>query len=225
MSLTDIIKAKFNTAVEKMENPIEMFDQSLREKDKALSTAKMASAEVLGKIHQAEKQMNDALAASNDCEAKVKRAMTDSAKASAAENMELAGKCEAIAKEALARKHTADALYESLKASYLAQKAEGDKLKQNLHAHEKELADLHNSRAMYEARYATAEAGEKLGEISANLGSSHISMDRIERQISEKEARAAGLSEISQTEESLDDQLAALEATNLDDELEKYRVK
>jgi len=207
----DILSAKVNGVVDEMEDPIEMLDQKLRDMDNSLNEAKKASAEVLGNIHQTEKKLTEALARSADWDAKVRQAMS-------------AGK-EDLARQALQKKLEADKSCETLRTTYEAQKVNGEALKKRLRGLEDEVEKTRSYRSDAAARLAGADASQKVNEILANVEtkSNHISMDRIERKISQKESVADGLGDIASMDSSLEAEFEALGAPNLDDELAKYR--
>ncbi|WP_407314131.1 PspA/IM30 family protein [Desulfosporosinus sp. SB140] len=221
--ISNILGAKVNDALDQVENPIEMLDQKLRDMEAALNEAKSASAMVLGNVHQTEKKMNDALERSKDWENKFQKAKAASEKASADGNEQLAAEHKELAKEVWAKKIETDKSYQTLKSTYEAQRADGDKLKAKLIELEEEIERTRTYRIEAEARLANADAGQKVGEIMANVQtrSGDISIDSIERKISQKEAMADGLTELAHEGDSLDAKLKALDETNLDEDFEK----
>src|SRR5471030_2680869 len=111
-------QAKVNNALDEMENPIEMLDQKLRDMEKSLNEAKIASAQVLGGFRQTEKKMEEAKQESEEWDEKVKLAMSKGN--------------EDLAKRALAKKLECDKSYEVFKTTYESEKVKADTLKKRL---------------------------------------------------------------------------------------------
>ena len=208
--LGKMVQAKANNALEEMENPIEMLDQKLRDMEKSLNDAKIASAQVLGGFKQTEKKMEEAKVEAGEWDEKVKLAMSKGN--------------EELAKRALAKKLECDKSYEVFKTTYEAEKVKADTLKKRLAELQEEVDKTRKYRDEAAARLTSAEAGEKVNEILANVStkSNSITLDSIERKIAKKENLAEGLSEIAEVDD-LDKEFEKLGSTDLDAELEKYR--
>lgn len=210
--ISKMTQAKVNDVLDEMENPIEMLDQKLRDMEKSLNDAKIASAQVLGGFKQTEKKMEEARQESEEWEEKVKLAMSKGN--------------EELAKRALAKKIEADKAYETYKVTYQQEEEKAKVLKNRLSELEDEVEKTRKYRDEAAARLTSAEAGVKVNEILANVStkSNSITLDSIERKISKKEGLAEGLSEINEKDD-LESEFEKLGATDLDAELEKYRNK
>ncbi|MDZ5252488.1 PspA/IM30 family protein [Clostridium sp. LIBA-8841] len=208
--ISNMIKAKTNSTLDEMENPIELLDQKIRDMEKAFNEAKRSSAQIFGNLKDTEKKMNQAKEDSAQYDEKVRLAMSK-------DNEELA-------KKALKLKLDSDKKFTSLKESYEGQKAKAEVLKSKLVELEKELDKTRSYRDEAVARLNNAEASKQINEVIANVKSksNSINVDDIERSISRKESYAAGLEELKG--ESLDDEFAKLEELSLDDELNKYKT-
>lgn len=208
--MSNMLKAKVNNTLDEMENPVELLDQKVRDMEEQLNKAKLGSAQILGNVHEIEKKMNAAKKESNDYEEKVKLALSKGN--------------EELAKKALARKVDVDKKYDSLKASYDAAKVQADALKQNLRSLEEEITKTRNYRDEAAARYANAEASQKVNEVLANVKtkSNSIQIDNIERKIQRKESLAQGLGELRDVDD-FDSEFEKLGEVDLDAELEKYK--
>ncbi|GAA0087482.1 PspA/IM30 family protein [Clostridium perfringens] len=209
--ISNMIKAKTNSALDEMENPVELLDQKIRDMEKSFNEAKRSSAQIFGNLKDTEKKMNEAKEESAQYDEKVRLAMSKGN--------------EELAKKALKLKLDSDKKFESLKASYEGQRAKADVLKAKLVELEKELDKTRSYRDEAVARLNNAEASKQINEVIANVQSksNSINIDDIERSISRKESYAAGLEELKG--ESLDDEFAKLEELSLDDELNKYRTQ
>lgn len=194
--ISNMIKAKTNSALDEMENPVELLDQKIRDMEKSFNEAKRSSAQIFGNLKDTEKKMNEAKEESAQYDEKVRLAMSKGN--------------EELAKKALKLKLDSDKKFESLKASYEGQRAKADVLKGKLVELEKELDKTRSYRDEAVARLNNAEASKQINEVIANVQSksNSINIDDIERSISRKESYAAGLEELS-----------------LDDELNKYRTQ
>lgn len=207
--ISNMVKAKANSALDEMENPIELLDQKIRDMEESLNKAKISSAQIFGNLKAIEKEMNEAKEASNDYDNKVRLAMSKGN--------------EELAKKALKLKLDSDKKYESLKTSYESLEKKADTLKQNLSSLQEELDKTRSYRDEAVARLNTANASKQINEIMANVKSkdNSINLDDIERKIAKKESYAEGLESLKTP--SLEDEFKALEESSLEEELNKYR--
>ncbi|ENZ02388.1 hypothetical protein HMPREF1092_01623 [Clostridium thermobutyricum] len=207
--ISNMVKAKANSALDEMENPIELLDQKIRDMEESLNKAKISSAQIFGNLKAIEKEMNEAKEASNDYDSKVRLAMSKGN--------------EELAKKALKLKLDSDKKYESLKTSYESLEKKADTLKQNLSSLQEELDKTRSYRDEAVARLNTANASKQINEIMANVKSkdNSINLDDIERKIAKKESYAEGLESLKTP--SLEDEFKALEESSLEEELNKYR--
>lgn len=209
--MSNMIKAKVNNSLDEMENPVELLDQKLRDMDEQFNKAKLSSAQILGNVHEIEKKLETAKKESDDYDQKVKLALSKGN--------------EDLAKRALAKKVETDKRISSLQASYDNAKVQADTLKTNLRALEEEITKTRNYRDEAAARYANAEASEKVNEVLANVQtkSNSIQIDSIERKIQRKESLAQGLGELRDLDD-FDSEFKKLDEVDLDAELEKYKT-
>lgn len=205
--LSNLAKAKANNVLDDLENPIEMLDLKIKETEERLHKAKVASAQVLGnaselkaKRDKAQKEMEDYLGKAK--KAKEKGAMD-------------------LARKALEKKMEAEQQYNILKDQANQAEVQAEELKTRLKQMENELDKLRRYRDEAGARMQNAEASEQVNSILADLGSNEdeLTIDAIERKISKKENYAMGLGELR--EKAIDEELAELELSSIDDELEK----
>ncbi|MFL0247958.1 PspA/IM30 family protein [Candidatus Clostridium stratigraminis] len=208
--MSNIFRAKVNSAIDDMENPIELLDQKVRDMEEILNNAKLSSAQILGNVHEIEKKMEAAEKESKDFDEKVKLAMSKGN--------------EELAKKALAKKLEADKSYSGLKVSFEEARQKADSVKAKLKELEEEIEKTRRYRDEAAARYNNAEASGKVNEILANVEtkSNKISVEDIERKIQKKEAYAEGLGELK-TDTSLEDEFKELNEVDLDEELKKYK--
>lgn len=207
--ISNMFKAKANSALDDLENPIELLDQKIRDMEESLNKAKISSAQIFGNLKNTEKAMEKSKELSKDYDEKVRLAMSKNN--------------EELAKKALKLKLDEDKKYESLKKSYEEQSVKAKALKDNLIKLQEEIDKTRSYRDEASARLNNANASKQINEIMANVQTkkNSINLDDIERKISKEESYAEGLSDLKTP--SLDDEFEALNETNLDDELEKYR--
>ena len=211
--MSNMVKAKVNTTLDNIENPIELLDQKIRDMEEQLNNAKINSAKVLGNVHEIEKKLNAAKAESDDYDSKVKLALSKGN--------------EDLAKKALSRKLESDKKCESLQSSYNAAKIQAETIKKNLKALQDEINKTRSYRDEAAARYSNAEASKQVNEVLANVQSktNSIKLDDIERTIANKESLANGLADLNNIDD-FDSEFEKLgDSTDLDAELEKYKNK
>ena len=208
--ISNVLRGKANSALDTIENPVELLDQKIRDMEASLNTAKISSAQIIGNVHEIDKKIEDAKKDSVDFEEKVKLAVSKG-------NDELA-------KMALAKKIEADKKVSNLQESYVAAKQKADSIKESLKELESEIANTRSYRDEAVARYNTAEASQKVNEILANVETrtNKINLDDIERKIQKKESMAEGLAELK-PDNTLEDEFKKLEAVDLEEELKKYK--
>ncbi|AQS03110.1 PspA/IM30 family protein [Clostridium beijerinckii] len=208
--MSNMIKAKVNNSLDEMENPVELLDQKLRDMDEQFNKAKLSSAQILGNVHEIEKKLDSAKKESEDYDQKVRLALSKGN--------------EELAKRALAKKVETDKKAASLQASYDNAKIQADTLKANLRALEEEITKTRSYRDEAAARFANAEASQKVNEVLANVQtkSNSIQIDSIERKIQRKESLAQGLGELRDLDD-FDSEFKKLDEVDLDLELAKYK--
>lgn len=208
--VSNIFRAKVNSTLDEVENPIELLDQKIRDMEESLNKAKLSSAQILGNVHEIDKKMDEAKRTSEEFEEKVKLAMSKGN--------------EELAKKALAKKLEADKTYNSLKTSYDEARKKAEAIKTKLRDLEEEISKTRNYRDEASARYNNAEASKKVNEILANVStdSNKINLDDIERKIQKKESLAEGLEELRE-DNSLEKEFEKLKEVDLDEELKKYK--
>lgn len=209
--IANIFKAKGNSALDNIENPVELLDQKIRDMEEGLNKAKLSSAGVLGNVHALEKSIQKAETESSDYDDKVKLALKKNN--------------EELAKKALALKLESDNKLEKLNQQYKTAREEADKLKKGLLSLEEKIAKTRSYRDEAAARYENAKASVKVNEILSNVdaGGNSIKIDDIERKIQQKENKAEGLGDL-QEDNSLDKEFEKLNEPDLDSELEKYKA-
>lgn len=208
--MKDVLRGKVNQALDAMEDPIELLDLQIQERQEKLKQAKFSAAKVLGNNHTLEKKIESLRSEINSYEESIKKAIKQNK--------------EDLAKEVLKKKISLEQNLKTYETQLEQNKKMGETLKEKLEKLENEINKLRDYKVQAEARMNTAEASVEVNKILANLdNTSGVGLDDIERKINNKEAMAEGLGEMKTS--SLEDQLKKLdmESVNLDDELAKYR--
>ena len=207
--LSNMVRAKVNSTLDDMENPIELLDQKIKDMEAQLSEAKINSAKVIGNAKALEKKVSDCEAEVADYDSKVKLALSKGN--------------EDLAKKALSRKLDSEKKLASLKGSYANAKTQANALKDNLLALQEELEKTRSYRDEAAARYSNAKATKQVNEILSDVQTKNnsIQLDNIERKIAKEESLAQGLGELK-TVDDFDSEFDKLNELDLDAELEKY---
>lgn len=210
--MSTMFKAKVNSTLDEMENPIELLDQKLREMESQLSKAKLSSAQIIGNCRDLEKKYKAAEKDAIEYDSKVRLALSKGN--------------EELAKKALERKLDSEKKANTLKESYQLAKTQAEAVKKNLMALENEINKTRSYRDEAAARLATAEASQKVNEVLANVQTKNntVQIDSIERKIQRKESMANGLAEL-RFEDTFESEFKDLESLSLDDELAKYKLE
>ena len=115
--VSTMFKAKVNSKLDEMENPIELLDQKIKDMEKSLSDAKIASAQVIGNARETEKKVLKAKAEVEDYDNKVRLALSKGN--------------EDLAKKALAEKIKAENNYNALLQAQTVAREKAEALKVN----------------------------------------------------------------------------------------------
>lgn len=208
--MSNMVRAKVNSTLDDMENPIELLDQKIKDMEEQLSNAKINSAKVIGNAKALEKKVRDCEAEVADYDSKVKLALSKGN--------------EDLAKKALARKLDSEKKLATLQGTYTNARTQADALKNNLLALQEELDKTRSYRDEAAARYSNAQATKQVNEILSDVQTKNnsIQLDSIERKIAKEESLAEGLGELKNVDD-FDSEFDKLDQLDLDAELAKYK--
>lgn len=206
--LKDVTLSNINAMLDRVEDPVKMLNQYLRDMEEDIADASEAVAKQIAvaksfetkykeSAEMVEKRQNDAIKAIN------------------------AGRDE-LAKKALADKKNHETRMNDYKNQYEAQFATSEKLKQQLIDMKAEYEKMKAKRDTLVARANAAKATEKINSMMGGIGdnSARKSFDRMEEKVLEMESRAEAAKEFVSDSTSLDRELAELDQDNsVDDEL------
>lgn len=207
-----LIKANLNDLLDKAEDPEKLLKQLLEEALEDLLEVKTQTASAIAQLKQ--------------LEAKARENQEEASKWQAKAELAVSKGEDELAREALARKKTAQTTADGFKAQVEIQQESVDQLKANLTELEGKIAEMNTKKELLIARHRRAEAEKNLQKTLGKVGESSASsaFERMERKVNEEEARASALGELNR--DSLEDKFKKLEANSeVDEELAALKAK
>lgn len=224
--LFKIGQAEAHTVVNRLEDPIRMMEQGIRDLKRDLQGAMTGLAEVKGVAVRLSKEAEDSKRQVSEYERKAMLLLQQAQDG----KMELTD-AERLATEALTRKESIseravrlaqDAEQQQRMAAQLQEKVQ--QLKSTISTHENELITLR-------ARAKTAESTKKINQQLAKVDSSSTiaMLERMKDKVEEDEALAQAYGEVANIDNSVDDEidraLAGAETANVQDRLAELKAK
>jgi len=183
----NLFKSKAMSALDSVENPVEMYALAVHESEKNLQSMTKAIALALADQKSKERELNQALLETESWKAKAKAAIAQNH----AELARTALEHKAIAEKKAEEYH---ALNEMLKAKIEDQKQQLKRFKMK---HE----ELKAKKSIYAAKYETAKAQKNLAESLGGLNNTALSeVSRLEEKINKLEAESEALLELTDAE-------------------------
>jgi phage shock protein A len=209
--LSRLLRANLNDLVGQAEDPAKILDQSVADMQADLIKLRQAVATA---IASQKRQQNQADQAESQASTWYERA-------------ELALKKgeEDLARESLSRRKTYQETATALTNQINAQAAQVDTLKRSLTALEGKIAEAKTKKDMLKARAQAAQAQEQLQNAVGNLSTntSMAAFEQMEEKVLSMEARSQAAAELAGAD--LESQFAALEGSNVDEELEALKTR
>ena len=185
-------KANVNAAIDKIEDPVKVIDQVLRELDEDIEkvTAAVTTQMAVEKRFARELQEAEELVARRDAQAR----------------QSLQAGNEQLAREALADKQTQVTKRDSLKQSYDKAAATSAKLRQQLDDIKARVTEMKNQRSTLIAQAEAAKAQKQINQTMAGVGSNSLAstFDRMEEKIKQMHDEADAAHELANSDKSLD---------------------
>ncbi|MDI3328546.1 MAG: PspA/IM30 family protein [Alicyclobacillaceae bacterium] len=196
--LRDISLANINALLDKVEDPVKLLDQYLRDMEEDLREAEEAVAKAIAVEKKLKAQYEEA------------RSLAEK-RAKQAEEAVLAGKDD-LARRALADKREQEAKARDLQQQYEAAKQNADALREKLAEMKEEIDKMKNKRDTLVARAEAAKAQKGINQVLSGIGTDGAVRDfqRMEEKVLQLEAEAEASGEIYRRERSLDDELRDL---------------
>jgi phage shock protein A len=223
--LFKISQAETNAAVDKLEDPIRMTEQGIRDLKTNLQAAIRSLGEVRALVIRLERQKSESEAEAQSCE---KKAM---ALISSAEKGEIdKAKAEQLAMKVLEEKKTAEANAARYLADYTTQKQMAEKLQAQVDELEHKIKTFENELVTLKARAKTADSMKKINRQLAGVDpSGTITMlERMKQKVDEDEATAQAYGEIADRPSALDEVdkvLAQTSASSSSEDLAELKKK
>lgn len=218
----DIMSSNINTLLDKVEDPMKMIDQYLRNLERDLGKVKAETAAVMAEETRAKRERDECIDSINKMQTYAEKAL-------------LSGN-EADARAFLSKKGELNNKLTSLQQTYDIAKENSTKMRDMHNKIEKDIAQLNSRRDELKAKMAIANTQEKLNKIGSSVNGAMSNMskfDEMEAKINKKLDTANAMSELnnSQKEENIDDLMAKYDNQNqnssseMDDELAELKAK
>jgi phage shock protein A len=203
--LSRLLRANLNDLVSKAEDPAKILDQSVADMQADLVKLRQAVATAIASQRRLQNQAEQA-----DAQAKAWYQRAEAA---------LQKGEETLAREALSRRKTYQETATALTNQVNSQSGQVETLKRSLTALEAKIAEARTKKEMLKARAQAAQAQEQLQTAVTNLGTNNAmtAFDQMEEKVLNLEARSQAAAELAGAD--LESQFAALEGTDVDDEL------
>lgn len=209
----DVLKANINDLIDRAEDPEKMVKQIIIDMEEQLTGATQALGQAMASEKQAQRQLEQAKASSQDWENKAKMALQNGN--------------EELARRALESKVNVDKSIAQFQATYDSISQQTAQMRDNVQVMRGKLdeARARQNLLIARARMAEAQKGIATSISGANSTSAFSKLDKMERKIEGKEAEAAAFSEVAG--DSMQDTLDAFKEmeTNaaVDSELERLK--
>ena len=221
-----IIKAKWNKALNRAENPNETLDYSYEKQLELLQNVKRGVADVVTAKKRLQLQADKLETSVPKLESQAREA--------------LAQNREDLARLALERKTAAQAQLQDLDRQVGELETQQSKLEANEKALSAKIESFRSQKEVIKAQYSAAEASVRIGEASTGIGDqmsdTGAAIQRAQEKTEEMQARASAMDELIESgtledytaggETQLDRELAALTSkSKVDDELAKMKAE
>lgn len=220
-----VAQSESHSVVDKLENPIKMTEQGIRDLKKDLQGAMKSLAEVKASAIRMKKdgsnQKNQALDYERKAMALLQRAQGGELQA---------GDADRLATEALTRKEEADKRAREYLTNYENQQKMADQLQSKVNKLKQAIGKYENELITLKARAKTAESMKKINKQMATIDSSStVSMlERMKEKVNEEESLAEAYGELGDAGSTIDDEIEkALEGsdTSASDSLAALKAK
>ncbi len=208
--ISDILKANINDLLDRAEDPEKMVKQIIIDMEEQVRDATEALGQAMASEKQAYAQLENAKRNSKEWEDKAKLAIN-------------AGN-EELARKALTSKVEVDKNVQALQASYDQIAAQTSELRSRVEVLRQKLEEARQRQNMLIARAKMAEATENVATAMTNTdpNSALSKLDKMERKVADKEARAEAFAEMSGETVFAKDEFAELETNQaVDAELQR----
>ncbi len=217
-------QAEVHSAIDKLEDPIRMTEQGIRDLKSDLNTAMTSLAEVKGQAIRLKKQAEDNKKAAADYERKAMLLLQQ------AQNGDLeASEADRLATEALSRKEESAQRAATLKQDSQQQETMAAQLQSQVEKLKSTIASYENDLVTLRARARTAAATKKINRQLAKVDSSGTlaMLEKMKERVDEDESLSQAYGEMADTSKSVDEEIdAALQGKSAgSDKLAELKAK
>ncbi|MBW1975587.1 MAG: PspA/IM30 family protein [Deltaproteobacteria bacterium] len=219
-------QAEAHSVVDKLEDPIKLTEQGIRDLKKDLSVAMQSLAEVKALAIRLKKQMEDARRAAKDYERKA-MLILEKAKKGELDPQD----AEHLAMEALTRKQESEDRATQLATDYEAQNRMAMELQAKVEQLKKQITTYENELITLKARAKTAQSMRKINQQLAKVDSSSTlaMLERMKQKVAEEESLAEAYgnvaAETASVDQKIDRALATPSSSSAMLELEELKKK
>ena len=218
----DIMSSNINALLDKVEDPMKMIDQYLRNLESDLGKVKAETAAVMAEETKSKRELDECIASINKMQTYAEKAL-------------LSGN-EADARTFLSKKGELNNKLISLQQTYNIAKENSTKMREMHDKLIKDISQLNTRRDEVKAKMAVANTQEKLNKIGSSVNGAIGNMskfDEMEAKINKKLDTANAMAELnnSQKEENIDDLIAKYDnetkntSSEIDNELSELKSK
>ena len=218
----DIMSSNINALLDKVEDPMKMIDQYLRNLESDLGKVKAETAAVMAEETKSKRELDECVDSINKMQTYAEKAL-------------LSGN-EADARTFLSKKGELNNKLISLQQTYDIAKANSTKMREMHDKLIKDISQLNTRRDELKAKMAVANTQEKLNKIGSSVNGAIGNMskfDEMEAKINKKLDTANAMAELnnSQKEENIEDLIAKYDnetkntSSEIDDELSELKSK
>ena len=218
----DIISSNINALLDKVEDPMKMIDQYLRNLESDLGKVKAETAAVMAEETKSKRELDECIDSINKMQTYAEKAL-------------LSGN-EADARTFLSKKGELNNKLISLQQTYDMAKENSTKMREMHDKLIKDISQLNTRRDELKAKMAVANTQEKLNKVGSSVNGAIGNMskfDEMEAKINKKLDTANAMAELnnSQKEENIEDLIAKYDnetkntSSEIDDELSELKSK
>ena len=218
----DIMSSNINALLDKVEDPVKMIDQYLRNLESDLGKVKAETAAVMAEETKSKRELDECIASINKMQTYAEKAL-------------LSGN-EADARTFLSKKGELNNKLISIQQTYDIAKENSTKMREMHDKLIKDISQLNTRRDELKAKMAVANTQEKLNKIGSSVNGAIGNMskfDEMEAKINKKLDTANAMAELnnSQKEENIDDLIAKYDnetkntSSEIDNELSELKSK
>jgi phage shock protein A len=194
-------QSEANTLVDRLEDPIKMTEQGIRDLKNDLVEAMRSLAEIKASTMRLKKDGDEQKAMSLDYERKAMLLLQKGQEGSITPQ-----EAERLATEALARKKECEERSSSLLAEYQSQEHLADKLQTDVTKLKSTIGSYENELTTLKARAKTASSTKKINQQMASMDSSGTiaMLEKMKQKVVEEESLATAYGEMAETPKSVD---------------------